>query len=64
MAPVEKLGCGPLRQPLWQHNWLPMEPLDCMLESRAISFFEDVVTDLDDVVRAHRQEESVEGRMV
>ena len=41
-----------------------MKPLNCMLKGRTIAFLENVGTNLDDSIRAHRQEESIKGRMV
>ena len=41
-----------------------MQPLNSMPECWTINFFEDVGANFDDVVRAHSQEESIEGRVV
>ena len=41
-----------------------MEPLNCVLKCWAIAFLENVGANLDDVVRSHRQEKAIKGRMM
>ena len=41
-----------------------MQPLNGMPQCWTINLFENVGANLDDVVRAHSQEESIEGRVV
>ena len=60
----QKVGVRLLHQPARQHDALAMEPLKCVLQCRSISFCENVGANLDDVVRSHRQEKPVKGRVV
>ena len=41
-----------------------MQPLNGMPECWTVNFFKNVGANLDDVVRAHSQEKSIEGRVV
>ena len=60
----QKLNGRLLHQLSRQYNGLAMKPLNSVLKCRAINFLENVGANFDDVVRSHRQEKSVKGRMV
>ena len=60
----EKLSSRLLHSPSWQYNRLAVKRLNGMLECWTICFLKNVGSNFDDVVRAHSQEELVEGRMV